>query len=523
MSELAEPNLRALLATAGLDVEYVRGEGNTLFRWDADGGEVPVIDYAGGYGSLILGHHHPEIAAHAHRLIDEQTPVHAQFSSHPYANDLAAELNRIIHRETGTDEPYYATFANSGAEAIEAAVKHAEMDRVVRLGELLADVAAGVEEVRAAARAGRAAVPDAVFTHLGIARPAADRDALEAVIAEVTRRNEERSAKAPVLLALENGFHGKLMGSVQLTHNAGYRAPFAALGLRTRFVPHDAPEVLRAILAQERGTLLRPTVEDGQVRLDERPHPAFCAFLLEPIQGEGGIRPLSETFARDIQEFGEAADCPLVVDEIQSGMGRTGALLASSHLGLRGDYYALAKSLGGGIAKAAVMLVRAARYQPQFELIHSSTFAKDSFSCHVALKVLELLEADGGRIYRQAVERGAALETMLDKVQASFPDIVKDVRGRGLMLGLEFHDQSGATSEAIGTAARSGMFGYIIAGHLLNAHGIRTFPTASAVHTLRFEPSVFLTDEEIDRLRIALTDVCVILREQQGDLLAIPA
>ncbi|MFF7848127.1 aspartate aminotransferase family protein [Streptomyces sp. NPDC007910] len=523
MSELAEPNLRALLATAGLDVEYVRGEGNTLYRRGEDGGEIPVIDYAGGYGSLILGHHHPAIAALVRQLVDERTPVHAQFSSHPYANDLAAVLNRIVHRETGTDEPYYATFANSGAEAIEAAVKHAEMDRVIRLGEILADVTAGLEEVRAAVDAGRATVPEELFARLGIARPAADGDALGAVIAEVTRRNEDRSGKAPVLLALESGFHGKLMGSVQLTHNAGYRTPFTALGLRTRFVPHDAPEVLRAILAEERGVLLRPAVEDGEVRLVERAHPAFCAFLLEPIQGEGGIRPLSESFARDIQEFGEAADCPLVVDEIQSGMGRTGALLASSRLGLRGDYYALAKSLGGGIAKAAVMLVREARYQPHFELVHSSTFAKDSFSCHVALKVLELLEADDGLLYRRAVERGAALEGMLDKLRASFPDVVKEIRGRGLMLGMEFHDQSGAASEEIGAAARSGMFGYVVAGHLLNAHRIRTFPTASAVHTLRFEPSVFLTDEEIDRLRVALTDVCVILRDQRADRLTFSA
>ncbi|MEU7116642.1 aminotransferase class III-fold pyridoxal phosphate-dependent enzyme [Streptomyces sp. NPDC046182] len=523
MSELAEPHLRALLATAGLDVHYVRGEGNTLFRRGEDGGEIPVIDYAGGYGSLILGHNHPEIVACAQRLLEEQSPVHAQFSSHPYANALAAELNRIIHREIGTEEPYYATFANSGAEAIEAAVKHAEMDRVVRLGAIVADVTAGVEEVRTAVNAGLATVPDGVFTRLGIPRPAAGQDAIEAVLAEVTRRNEERSAKPPVLLAVEGGFHGKLMGSVQLTHNAGYRTPFAALGLRTRFVPQGSPDVLREILAQERGTLLRPAVEDGEVRLVERAHPAFCAFLLEPIQGEGGIRPLSKEFARHIQEFGEAADCPLVIDEVQSGMGRTGALLASSHLGLRGDYYALAKSLGGGIAKAAVMLVREARYQPHFELVHSSTFAKDSFSCHVALKVLELLEADGGRVYRQAVERGAALETMLDKVRAGFPDVVKDVRGRGLMLGFEFHDQSDAESEAIGEAARSGLFGYVIAGHLLNAHGIRTFPTASAVHTLRFEPSVFLTDEDIDRLERALTDVCVIIRDQQAHRLAVPA
>ncbi|NEE51064.1 aminotransferase class III-fold pyridoxal phosphate-dependent enzyme, partial [Streptomyces sp. SID8455] len=126
----------------------------------------------------------------------------------------------------------------------------------------------------------------------------------------------------------------------------------------------------------------------------EREFPVFCAFVVEPIQGEGGIRVLSEEFAREIQEFSAAIGCPVVVDEIQSGMGRTGTLLASSALGLRGDYYTLAKTLGGGIAKTSVMLVRQAYYRKEFEIVHSSTFAKDSFSCHIALKVLELLEAD---------------------------------------------------------------------------------------------------------------------------------
>ncbi|MFI1371708.1 aspartate aminotransferase family protein [Streptomyces longwoodensis] len=522
-TELAEPHLRRLLGTAGLDVEYVSGEGNTLHHRAGNGSLTPVLDFAGGYGSLILGHNHPEIVARARELLDARSPVHAQFSSHPYANRLAAELNRIIHRETGVEEPYYATFANSGAEAIEAAVKHAELDRGARLSALLAETRASAEEARAAVLAGRATVAAPVHERLGVPRPARDEDGIDLLIAEASRHNAEVAGRPPVLLALQGGFHGKLMGSVQLTHNEGYRAPFATLGVRTRFVPMDRPDVLKEVLEQERGTLYEIRLRAGRVELAEREHPAYCAFLLEPVQGEGGIRPLSRKFAEDIQEFGRQADCPLVVDEVQSGMGRTGALLASAALGLRGDYYALAKSLGGGLAKASVMLVREARYRPEFELVHSSTFAKDSFSCHIALKVLELLEADGGRLYRQAAERGEALAAMLRRVAAAFPDVVKEVRGRGLMQGFEFHDQSGARSPRLAEAARSGLFGYVVAGHLLHAHAIRTFPTASAVHTLRFEPSVLLTDDEIARLERALTDVCLIVRDQAAERLAVPA
>ncbi|MTE21462.1 aminotransferase class III-fold pyridoxal phosphate-dependent enzyme [Streptomyces sp. TRM43335] len=521
--ELAEPNLRRLLGTAGLDVEYVSGEGNVLHRRTADGSLTPVLDLAGGYGSLVLGHNHPEIVARARELLDARSPVHAQFSSHPYANELATELNRIIHRELGVSEPYYATFANSGAEAVEAAVKHAELDRGLRLSSILDTIAARAEEARTAVLSGAATVPAPVYERLGVTRPARDEDGVALLIAEAERRNTAVAGRAPVLLALEGGFHGKLIGSVQLTHNEGYRAPFAALGLRTRFVPMDRPDVLKEVMEQERGTLYEIRQRAGRVEVAEHDHPTYCAFLLEPIQGEGGIRPLSRKFAEDIQQFGRDTDCPVVVDEVQSGMGRTGALLASSALGLRGDYYALAKALGGGIAKAAVMLVRETRYRPEFELVHSSTFAKDSFSCHIALKVLELLEAEDGRAYRQATERGEALAAMLQRIGAAFPDVVKEVRGRGLMQGFEFHDQSRARDARLAEAARSGLFGYVIAGHLLHAHGIRTFPTASAVHTLRFEPSLLLTDEEIGLLDRALTDVCQIVREQASERLAVPS
>ncbi|MBG0856962.1 aminotransferase class III-fold pyridoxal phosphate-dependent enzyme [Streptomyces spinoverrucosus] len=522
-AELAEPNLRRLLSTAGLDVEYTRADGNIIYRRGEDGGEIPVLDYAGGYGSLIFGHNHPEIVACARELLDEGTAVHAQFSSHPYANQLAAELNRIIQRELGTDEPYYATFANSGAEAVEAAVKHAEMDRVMRLSKVLAEIEAGAESVRAAVKQGLATVPDEVYARLALSRAGSDEEGLELVITEITRRNAAEAGKAPVFVALEAGFHGKLVGSVQLTHNEAYRNPFTALGTRTRFLPRDRPDVLWRLLEEERGVLLRLALEDGRVRLVDEDHHPFCAFLLEPIQGEGGIHVLTTEFARAIQEFSRASGCPVVVDEIQSGTGRTGALLASSAIGLRGDYYVLAKSLGGGIAKMSVMLVREDVYREDFELVHSSTFAKDSFSCHIALKVLELLEADGGRAYRQAAERGAALRAMLDRVRSEFPDVVKEVRGRGLMLGLEFHDQSDSEDQVFRNAAQSHMFGYVIAGHLLHGHRIRTFPTASAVNTLRFEPSLLLTDGEIDLLERALTDVCAILRERASHRLAIPA
>ncbi|MEU8708444.1 aminotransferase class III-fold pyridoxal phosphate-dependent enzyme [Streptomyces sp. NPDC048565] len=518
--ELAEPHLREVLGMAGLAVEYIRAEGNTLYRRDEDGGEISVADFAGGYGSVLLGHSQPDIMRRARDLLDARTPVHAQFSRHPYANELAAALNRIVHRELRTGEPYFAIFANSGAEAVEAAVKHAELDRVMRIAALREELEQSAATARAAVVSGAATLPDGIRARHSIAADADRTDALEALVEALDRDNAAQLDRPPLFLALEGGFHGKLGLSVQLTHNEAYRAPFRSLGAQARFVPRDRPEALKEVYARDRGVVRVPVVSGSRIEVVEREFPVFCAFLVEPVQGEGGIHVLDPGFAEAIQDFCEEIDCPVVVDEIQSGMGRTGTLLASSQLGLRGDYYVLAKALGGGIAKTSVMLVRQARYRRDFEIAHSSTFAKDSFSCGIALKVLELLEADGGAVYRRATERGEVLRATLESVRAEFPDQVKEVRGKGLLLGMEFHDQSGSAAPSVRALADSGLFGYFLAGRLLRSHRVRTFPTASAINTLRFEPSIELPDEHIDRLATGLRDVCRLLRDGDGERLA---
>ncbi|WP_030346793.1 aspartate aminotransferase family protein [Streptomyces sp. NRRL S-1022] len=521
--QLAEPHLGTVLASAGLDAEYVRAEGNLLYQRDEDGREIAVVDYAGGYGSLLLGHNHPAITAYAKELLESGIPVHSQFSLHPEAAELALALNRIIRRETGDDEPFYAVFANTGAEANEAALKHAELDRGVRLGALLEAVGSGLDAVRDAVRDGSATVPPEILARFGVDADLPGPAALDELIDRLGAHNEVEAGRPPVFLTPEGSFHGKLAGTVQLTHNEGYRLPFKALAAQARFVPLDQPGALRKIVDEERGTLFGLALEDGRVRLSEHETPVVCAFVLEPIQGEGGIRELSAEFGREIQEVCAEIGAPVVVDEIQSGMGRTGDFLASTRLGLRGDYYTLAKSLGGGLAKISVLLVRASRYHGEFELVHSSTFAKDGFSNRIALKVLELLEADDGAAYRTAAGLGERLLAMLGSVREDFPEVVKDVRGRGLLLGLEFHDQSGAPVPAIAEAAGAGLFGYLVAGHLLRGHRVRTFPTASAPNTLRFEPSILLSDDDIAWLETALRDTCDIVRGGYQRPLALPA
>ncbi|MFF4601828.1 aminotransferase class III-fold pyridoxal phosphate-dependent enzyme [Streptomyces sp. NPDC001339] len=519
-TELTEPYLTAVLSSSGLGVEYVRAERNTLFYIDADGKETPVTDYCGGYASLILGHNNAEITAHAKSVLDSGAPVYTQFSRHPEANRLAVKLNEIVARETGATEPYFAHFASTGAEAIETAVKHAEFDRVLKVSALMAEIEEHIGQARISVREGRLTVADSAYRKAAGSPPEAaagsPQDGFEHLVDVVARRNAEVAAHPPVLLALEGSFHGKLMGSVQLTHNSGFRSAFGGLGAQARFLPLDQPDVLAKsvdeIRAQAR--VLDVVVADGVADVVERDFPVFCAFLVEPIQGEGGIRVLDRAAAAHIQRVSAEADCPLLIDEIQTGLGRTGAFLASSLVGMRGDYYVLSKSLGGGIAKSSVVLVHQGRYRQEFELVHSSTFAKDGFSTAIALKVLEMLESEDGAAYREVVERGEMLRAALDRVRADNPDIVKETRGKGLLQGLEFHDQSRSGSTVISSAAAGGILGYVAAGFLLRAHSIRVLPTASAPNTLRFAPSLYLTEEETGCLEAGLRDLCALLRDQ---------
>jgi acetylornithine/succinyldiaminopimelate/putrescine aminotransferase len=319
-----------------------------------------------------------------------------------------------------------------------------------------------------------------------------------------------------VFVAIEGGFHGKLVGSLQVTHNPGFRQPFQGLGAHGRFVGVDRVEDVVAQVEAEQPYALDLVVAEGVVTVERRPVPTVAGFLVEPIQGEGGINSLTAEQARRITAVCRTLGCPLIVDEIQTGSGRTGAFFAGSHIGLVGDYYTLAKSIGGGLAKTAVLMVRQSLYVKEFELLHSSTYAKDSFSCAITEKVIEMLERDGGAAYRVAAERGARLHDALEAVRADYPDVVASVRGRGLLAGFEFADQSNASSPVIRNYSRSGFFGFAVSGFLLRKHRLRLMPTGSAPHTLRIQPSHLIDDEGIDALAAGLREVCEVLRNQDA-------
>ncbi len=517
-----KPQLSKILAALGLDVAYTRAEGDTLYYRGVDGGEVAVLDLIGGYGSTILGHHHPAITAAAHELLDRQVPVHAQFSLRERAGELAARLNHIVQRELKSDETFNVSFANSGAEAIEIAIKHAELERVLKLEALLDEITLNIEYVQRAIRRGDARIPADVYRHASIREQVFDVRNFEELIVGLVNHNTAQLVKRPIFVVLEKSFHGKLIGSVQLTHNKHFRRPFQYFGLNTRFVSPHAPAQLERIVAEESLVLYDLACEGGEVRIVERNLPIFSAFLVEPIQGEGGVHCLDAEFAKLIRKTCNQLDCPLIVDEIQSGMGRSGSFFASSRIGLRGDYYTLSKSLGGGLAKISATLIRKSRLRKEFSLIHSSTFAEDDFSAGIALQVLDLLEAGEGSAYRQVQTLGASLSAALQAVREAYPDVIREVRGMGLFIGIEFHSQKNAASAIIRGSACNDAFGYMLCAYMLRERQIRIAPTASAPNVLRLEPSLLLSAADVARIGAAFGNLCEIVRKQDALHLVYP-
>ncbi len=260
----------------------------------------------------------------------------------------------------------------------------------------------------------------------------------------------------PVIVAAEHGFHGRTMGSLALTGKESIRAPFAPFGLTVRFVPFGDAEALRAAVG-----------------------PDCAAVFLEPALGEGGVVPAPAGYLRAAREACDQAGALLVVDEIQSGIGRTGTWFAHQAEGVRPDVLTLAKGLGGGLPIGACVGLGACG-AGFAKGDHGSTFGGNPVACAAALAVLDTIERDGLLAHVTAVGEhlAAGLETV------GHP-LVSGVRGRGLWLAIALTADRAADVEA---AARH-------AGFLVNA----VQPDA-----IRLAPPLILTAAEADTFTAAL-------------------
>lgn len=306
-------------------------------------------------------------------------------------------------------------------------------------------------------------------------------EATEAAI-KMVRARTHRS----LILSFAGGFHGKTTGALMCTGNPHYRESFLV----------DCPgyEVLPF------GDLdgLRDRLLDGEV----------AGVIVEVIQGEGGMRRQPAGFMGEVSALCRQHGALLVIDEVQSGLGRSGTMFAfEQESGVEPDIVLLAKALGGGLMPLGALICNERSWTPAFGALHSSTFANGNLACAVGSAVLDELQRDDRAVVRHAKAMGERLAAGLAALGDRYPDAVEPADGRGLMQGLRLLPWDGADSYFAAHASQLGHAVPIVAGHLLNEHQVLTAPVFNHNNVLRIQPPLTVTADEVDRILGALDRV----------------
>jgi putrescine aminotransferase len=267
------------------------------------------------------------------------------------------------------------------------------------------------------------------------------------------------------IVAATKGFHGKSYGSLSASAKAEFRRPFGPMLPNIEHVPFNDVLALRDML-----TSCRAVGED------------VGAVLLEPIQGEGGVNIPDDDYLPGVRALCDEFGALFILDEVQTGMGRTGKMFACEHYDVAPDLMCLAKAFGGGIVPAGAVVGRRAIFAKLFDnpFLHTSTFGGNPLACAAALATINVLIED--RLPQRAARLGERMLAGLRDAIAGHESLVADVRGKGLMMALEFWNHSTGYEFGKRMLERD----ILVSGTLVNAR------------TIRVEPPLTITQEEAD-------------------------
>lgn len=399
-------NSVAPVITFDNNVEIVEARGATLI--DAAGKSY--LDFGTGISVTNCGHNHPQVVEAAHRQLDKVWHGGGTFRFDAYVS--AAE--KLVSVAPDPIDMFF--FMNSGAEAVEAAVK--------------------------------------------LARHTTGRQGV---------------------VVFRGGFHGRTMGSVSYTTSTvKYRTGYHPLLPSVFITPFPHP--FRQGLTEEEST--NRALDELQLMLRHVVAPEDIAcFLIEPVQGEGGYYPAPMPFLRELRELADRHAILLIADEIQTGFGRTGKWWALDHYGVEPDILALGKAIANGLPLSAVGASRDlfGKWPPGS---HGSTYGGNAVACAAAIEVVDVLT----ELIPAVPSLGDHAMSQLRKLQESHPTI-GDVRGLGLMIGVELTDEAGQPDSAALEFVRQ---------HVLEA-GLIFHPCGPAHNIIRFIPPLVVSVEELDQ------------------------
>ena len=398
------PSLARLLKFTGYNKVEWKAEGAIVK--DVDGKEY--IDCAGGYGVFSLGHCHPKVVDAVKEQLDLMCLSAKVFINKPMV-DLAEKLAAITPGNLK-----FSFFCNSGAEAVEGAIKLARM-----------------------------------------------------------------ATKKTRIISTINSFHGKTFGALSASGREVYKAPFRPLVEGFIQVPFgDADAIEEAI--------------DGNT----------AAVILEPIQGEGGIIIPPDDYFTKVRKLCTDNEVLLIIDEIQTGLGRTGKMFAIEHYGVEPDIITLAKALGGGVMPIGAFIGTPkvwSSFAPN-PLIITSTFGGNPLACIAASTTIDVVLDE--HLAEKAFEMGRYLMEGLRKIRERYPLIISDVRGKGLMIGVEL--------------AKEGLGGLIMPEMV--RMGITAVYTLNNPKVIRFEPPLVISKEQVDRVLRIVEDAAQIAQSKYSSL-----
>ncbi len=349
--------------------------GNGVYLYDKNGKKY--IDFFSNMGVNVLGHNVKEINDTVYAQMQKITNLHGSFQS-----EIRDRFAEKLTQKTGMDAVF---FCNSGAEAIEAAMKFARL---------------------------------------------------------ATGRKE--------IIAAKMGYHGKTFGALSLTRTmAKYNEPFMPLLTDVNHFSYNDIESLRSVISKD-----------------------TAAVVLEPIQGEGGIRLPDSDFFTNVRKICDEQGVLLVIDEIQTGMGRTGKFLAIEHFNIKPDMIAMAKGLAGGLPAGALLITEEINSK-LFSGCHTNTFGGNPLISASGLATIEYIEKHN--LLENARTNGEYLLTELKKMNSP---VIREVRGLGLMIAIELKVKNSEYAKK------------------LQDNGLIAIPTLANV--LRFLPPIIIRKEELD-------------------------
>ena len=324
--------------------QIIFDHGDGLYLYDTEGKKY--LDFFAGIAVFALGHHYKDYDDALKSQIDKL--IH---TSNYYYNEPAIEAAHKLKKASGMDRVF---FTNSGAEAIEGALKTARKYAFLRDGHT-------------------------------------DHE----------------------IIAMNHSFHGRTFGALSVTGNAHYREAFEPMIGGVKFADMNDIDSVKAQITEK-----------------------TCAILLETVQGEGGIHPADPDFLKEIRKICDEKDILLILDEIQCGMGRCGAMFAWQNYGIKPDVMTTAKALGCGVPVGAFLMTEKVGEKSLVPGDHGTTYGGNPLACAAVSKVLDLFAQNGMIEHVNLVT--PLLTSALDELKDKY-DCIIDRRGMGLMQGLEFN------------------------------------------------------------------------------------